>query len=319
MSKQPKRRPAQKNRPQQRKGKTAAAAKSARKGSDRTMWIVAAVVLVVGASLVFVFAKNTKTTGTPPIKGRKDAPASLVKKVTTIPTTVTNEVGAGSVTALPTKLPGPPLLTSDGKPRIIYMGAEYCPYCATERWGMVNALSRFGTFSGLKITTSAARTSQGSPEVFPNTPTFSFYGSTYKSDYISWEPVEEQTNSYEQLEKRTPEQEELLNKYDAPPYTDAQSTGAIPFIDFANQYMIDGASYDAQVLADKTHADVASAMTDPSTDISKGAVGTANVMTATICATTGNKPTNVCNEPAIKAIQSALNAQTVPTTTTTPK
>lgn len=312
MSKQPKRRPANKNRPQARKGRTAVAAKSARKGSDKTGWIVAAVVIVVGASLVFVFAKGTKSSATDPIKGRKDAPASLVKKVTTVSTDVTNKVGAGTVTSLPTKLPGPTLVTKDGKPRIIYQGAEYCPYCATERWGMVNALSRFGTFSKLKITTSAGLTQNGTPEVFPNTATFSFYGSTYKSDYVQFEPVEERTNSYGDLEKPTAEQSDLLGKYDSPPYVDQQSAGAIPFIDFANQYLISGASYDATVLKDNTHAQIAAAMNDPSTAIAKGAIGTANVMTATICSTTNNKPSNVCDQPAIKSIQSQL-----PTTVTT--
>ena len=73
-------------------------------------------------------------------------------------------------------------LTSDGKPRIVYLGAEYCPYCATERWAMVNALSRFGTFKNLKITTSSAT------DVDANTPTFSFYGSTFTSPYIKFEP-----------------------------------------------------------------------------------------------------------------------------------
>jgi hypothetical protein len=306
MSKQPGRRPANKNRPQARKGRTAVAAKSARKGTNRTSWIIAGVVIVVGASLVFVFAKGTKSSGTPPIKGRKDAPASLVKKVTTVPTSVTNQVGAGTVTGLPTKLPGPPLVTSDGKPRIVYIGAEYCPYCATERWAMVNALSRFGTFSGLAITTSAAVTQQGSPEVFPNTPTFSFYGATYKSDYIQFESVEQNTNSYGQLETPSAEQSGLLAKYDSPPYTDQAGASAIPFIDFANQYMISGATYDAQVLAGDTHAQVAAAMNDPTTAISKGAIGAANVITATICKTTGNKPTNVCSEPAIQAIEGQL-------------
>jgi hypothetical protein len=306
MSKQTVRRPAQKNRPQARKGRTAMAAKSARKGTDRTAWIIAAVVIAVGASLVFVFAKGSKTSGTGPIPGRNDAPASLVKKVTTIPASVTNQVGAGTVTGLPTKLPGPPLLTNGGKPRIVYTGAEYCPYCATERWAMVNALSRFGTFSGLKITTSAAVTSQGSPEVFPNTPTFSFYGAKYSSDYIQFEPVEERTNSYTQLETPSAEQSDLLARYDAPPYVDKANAGAIPFIDFANQYLISGATYDAQVLAGNTHAQVAAAMTDPSTPIAKGALGAANVITATICKTTNNKPTTVCNEPAIQTIENSL-------------
>ena len=96
MSKQPGRRPANKNRPQARKGRTAVAAKTARKGTNRTSWIIAIVVIAVGASLVFAFAKGSKSSATDPIKGRKPAPASLVKKVTTIPASVTNQVGAGN-------------------------------------------------------------------------------------------------------------------------------------------------------------------------------------------------------------------------------
>ena len=36
------------------------------------------------------------------------------------------------------------------------MGAEFCPYCATERWSVVMALSKFGTFSHLVGTTSSS-------------------------------------------------------------------------------------------------------------------------------------------------------------------
>jgi Domain of unknown function (DUF929) len=306
MSKQPGR-PSQKRRPQARKGRTAVAAKATRKGTDRTAWIIVAVVIAVGGALVFVFASGAKkTTGTQFIPGRKDAPASLVKSVTTIPASTWTKVGTGTATGLPTKLPGPPLVTADGKPRIVYLGAEYCPFCATERWAMVNALSRFGTFSGLKITTSAAVTQSGAPETGPKTPTFSFYGAKYKSDYIQFESVEQEDNSYKPLETPTAEQQGLLTKYDSPPYVDQQSTGAIPFIDFANQYLISGATYDYNVLQGKTHAQVASDMRDTSTAISKGALGSANVITATICATSGDKPANICSDPTIQAIQAQL-------------
>ena len=43
-----------------------------------------------------------------------------------------------------------------GKPEILYIGAEYCPYCATERWPLAVALSRFGTFTGLRGIHSSA-------------------------------------------------------------------------------------------------------------------------------------------------------------------
>ena len=55
------------------------------------------------------------------------------------------------------------------------MGAEYCPYCAAERWAMAVALSRFGTFSDLRLIHSS------SADIYPNTPTLSFYRSSYAS------------------------------------------------------------------------------------------------------------------------------------------
>ena len=306
MSKQPPRRPAGKNRPQQRKGRTAVAARGAKRQSDRTLWIAGGIVVAVGIALVIAFAGNKKTTGNVFIKGDVQASASVVSKVTGLDSKVFNAVGQGSIVGLPSKLPGPALTTSDGKPRVVYLGAEYCPYCATERWGMVQALSRFGTFTNLRFTSSAKVTQVGSPEVFPGTATFSFHNTKYVSKYFQFEAVESEDNSYKPLETPTQEQSDLAKKYDAPPYVSQQSTGSIPFIDFANQWLIDGASYDAGVLRDKSHAQIATAMADPTTDISKGAVGTANAITAAICKIDGDKPADVCGVQAVKDIEAKL-------------
>jgi len=310
MSKQSVRRPAPKRRPQARKGRTVVAAHSAGKRSDRTSWIIAGVVLAIGVALVIVFASAAKKktpTGTDWFKGDRPAAASLVAKVTGVPQKTLTAVGKGSVTGLPEKLPGTtPLATADGKPRIVYLGAEYCPFCAAERWGMLQGLSRFGTFKNVKITRSAVTAPNGAGETDPNTPTFSFHGATYSSPYIQFEPIEQQDNSYQSLETPTKEQATLASTYDTAKYTGSSSSGAIPFIDFANEYMISGASYDPLVLAGQTHDQVATALADPSTDISKGAIGTANVITATICKVTGNKPAKVCSDPAITAIQAQL-------------
>jgi Domain of unknown function (DUF929) len=300
MSKQPKRRP------QARKGRTVVAASSAGKRSDRTSWIIAGVVIAVGVALIFVFASGQKKSTNGPITGRQKAPASLVKKVTTVPQSVMDQVGAGS-TSIPGKLPGP-TLTSDGKPRVVYLGAEYCPYCATERWAMVNALSRFGTFKNLQITTSSAT------DVDANTPTWSFKGSTFTSPYIKFESIESEDNKGNPLETPTSEQQDLVNKYDKSPYvagggSTSQQGGTIPFIDIANQYIVSGAQYDVSKLQGKTFDEIAAAMHDPSSDISQGAVGAANSLTAAICNTTGNKPANVCNTQAVKAVQAKLPTQ----------
>ena len=56
----------------------------------------------------------------------------------------------GSLTSLVgQEIAGAPLLTVNGKPAVIYLGAISCPYCAENRWAMALALSRFGTFQSL--------------------------------------------------------------------------------------------------------------------------------------------------------------------------
>jgi hypothetical protein len=308
MSKQTVRRTAPKRRPDARKGRAVVAARTARKRSDRTAWIIAAVVIAVGVSLVFVLADSPHSSGANVFfEGDKPASPALVSAATGLAPNVLTGVGAGSVRTLPAKLPpAASLVAADGTPRIVYLGAEYCPFCAAERWAMVQALSRFGTFKNLKTTDSAVTAPNGQPETDPDTATFSFRGATYTSPYIDFEPVEEDDNSYRPLETPTAEQAALSSRYDAPPYVSVSSKGAIPFIDFADQYMIAGASYEAAVLAGKTHAHIAAALSNPSSGISKGVVGTANVITATICKITGNRPAGVCREPAIAAIEPRL-------------
>src|SRR5260370_2112678 len=43
-----------------------------------------------------------------------------------------------------------PLLQGQ-KPILLFIGAQYCPFCAAERWSIVQALARFGAWSTLAI------------------------------------------------------------------------------------------------------------------------------------------------------------------------
>ena len=65
---------------------------------------------------------------------RQPAPASLVEQVTSVPADVLAAVGRGSADSLPKALPGP-VLAKNGKPRIVWIGAEYCPYSARRNGG----------------------------------------------------------------------------------------------------------------------------------------------------------------------------------------
>ncbi len=96
-----------------------------------------------------------------------------------------------------------------------------------------------------------------------------------------------------------------MAKYDAPPYIPAANAGAIPFIDFGNKWMIVGATYSPAVLQGLTWAQIAADLRVPSSPVAQGVLGTANVITAAICSTTGNQPAAVCT-PAIRGLERQL-------------
>ncbi len=268
--------------------------------TSRAPWIIAAVVVVIGVAAVAAIASGRHGAANDQL-----APAALVTKVTSLPATVFDTVGTGDAKPAPTPITAP-ALTSGGKPQILYVGAEYCPYCATERWPMVIALSRFGTFSGLRTTHSS------STDVFPNTQTFSFHGASYESNWIAFTGVEMQSNQrqgdgYASLDTLTPAQQQVFDTYDRAPYvgTDPASSGAIPFIDFGGKFVSAGATYDPAVLQGKSATEIADALSNPAGDIARGAVGAANSFTATICKLTKNQPAVVCSDPAITKIEAS--------------
>jgi cytoskeletal protein RodZ len=253
---------------------------------------IAVVVLIVVGVIVGIAASGGKKKNA--TTGRSPAPAASVKQVTSVAPADTAKADASSVASPPTKITGA-ALTFDGKPGILYYGAEYCPFCAAERWPFVEALSRFGTWSGLDQTTSSAT------DVHPNTATFSFYNAKFTSPYISLQTVEIQDNEGKALQTPTAAQNAIVSKYD--------TKGTIPFIDFGNKFAITGATYDSSALDGKSFDEIAAAVPDPNTAIGKAVLGNANVMTAAICTMTGNKPANVCNTSTIKGLQNQLNAQ----------
>ena len=291
---------AERNRRQSARGKIAVQQAAARRAERRkrvllTGGSVAAVLAIVVAFVVVKTLSGPASAGS----GKGTVSASLVHEITSVPASTLASVGKGTAspkTILP--ISGTPL-TQNGKPEVLYMGAEYCPFCGTERWAMTVALSRFGTFSGLKFIHSSASDTPAS------IPTLTFYKSAYTSKYITFTPVEMQDVNKATLQVPTAAQSAVLAKYDAPPQVPQADAGSIPFIDFGNKFMTSGASYSYTVLQGKTWAQVAAALKDPSSDIAKGADGAANMITAAICKLTGNQPATACT-PAVQAIESSL-------------
>jgi thiol-disulfide isomerase/thioredoxin len=249
--------------------------------------VVLVIAILVAVKLTSPSKKSTNVATSP-------AASSLVNDVTTVSPTSLDTVGKGAVDTLPKATTGQAVLKgADGKPLVFYMGAEYCPYCAAERWPMIVALSRFGTFQNLSTTSSS------SSDVFPNTPTFTFHGATYTSKYIDFQSKEIQSEAGVQLETLTSDQQKLVDQFDPP---SPGSTGnPFPFVDFANQAIVSGSSYNPQLLAGMTQQQVADELKNPNSDVAKAILGTANVFTNEICKLTNGQPGNVCSTAAATA------------------
>lgn len=290
------------------------AAEKRQQTRNRLLLAGGAIVAVVAVVLAFVLIKsNSSNSANSTASQASDGPtgaalASLVHTTITVPSSTLRAIGSGTAASKPTAISGAEL-RSGGKPEMLYMGAEYCPYCAAERWAMVVALSRFGRFSGLATTHSAITSGAGSPEVYPNTRTWTFANSSFASKYVTFTPVETNTNipdsssgGYTTLQAPTAKQQALLAKYDAPPYVPASSQGAIPFVNFGNRYLIVGSSFDPQVLSGLTWQAIAASLHDPSSPVAKAVGGTANYMTAALCRLTNGHPGSVCTAD-IKKLQ----------------
>jgi thiol-disulfide isomerase/thioredoxin len=245
--------------------------------------IVGSVVVIAAVIAAFVLLSRQQSPGS----GGGDA-AAIVARLAAVSRTTLDTVGSGGL-ANPlqaTTVSSP--LTASGKPVVIYVGAEYCPFCASERWSLIVALSRFGAFSGLTLTRSS------STDVYANTPTFSFRGSTYTSDVVRLSPVETQDRSGNTLDSPDPTQREAFTRYDA--------NGSIPFVSIANRYVAVGSGYPPDVLAGKSWDEIAAALGDPASPIAKAILGNANYLTAAICDLTAQAPASVCDDETLRAL-----------------
>jgi Domain of unknown function (DUF929) len=257
------------------------------------------VVLVIVIAFILIKANQGSTPSSSSSTTRTLLPASVSSQVTGVPASTLNTVGKGAVsssTSSPALKPGTgAALTSAGKPEMLYIGAEYCPYCAAMRWSMAIALSRFGTLTPLHGIHSTSH------DVYPNTATLTFYKSGYTSNYLNFTPVENLTVNKTPLQNPTKAENAIWAKYEPNP-----QTRGYPFIDFGNKFVLEAPIYNPGVLAGKSWSQIAAALHDPSSPIAQGVDGAANYLTGAICRMTNNQPASVCTTPAVTAVQSGL-------------
>jgi Domain of unknown function (DUF929) len=276
------------SRPQQSGAKSSSGRRAAEQAKRRRRNIIAAVavgVAVVVVAVVVILGLSSGKAAAAPRTPLSDADAQHLQSIP-ISTLVEAANKVDNLNA-PSALTGAPL-TSGGKPEMLYIGAEFCPICATERWPMMVALSHFGTFTDVKQTSSAV--SDG------DIPTLSFYGSSFDSPDLVFTPVETLTNqpqgnSYKPLQSPTPAQAALWNK-------ELNGQESFPFINIAGKYLLNTSQFPDTVLQGASFAQIMSDVGDNSTTIGLNIDAAAGTLIRYICNTTGDKPAATCSAVA---------------------
>jgi hypothetical protein len=257
-----------------------AAERAARKRAEarrRLLLAIGAITAVVATVATLV---TLKLTAAPAhlVASESAAPAAVARQVATVPAGVLDRASPARVATPLRQVPGAgPPLAVDGKPAIVFVSEESCPFCAAERWSLAVALSRFGTWNQLGVTRSVAT------DVFPNTATLSFRTARYQSTQLTLRTTELTDNAGHQLQPLSALGRQLIGRYDVPPYVNsADQSGAVPFLDIGNRYVLAGAQYDPQVLAGLSAAQIAAQLRNPSSPVAQAIDGSAKVIITAI-------------------------------------
>src|ERR671917_1667053 len=177
---------------------------------------------------------------------------------------------------------------SSNKPLLFFMGAGFCPYCATERWAIVRALNNFGSWQGLVETTSA-----GHDEKYLNVPTVDFSRAKYTSDYVDFIGRETADRNFEPQQELDEKDYEILDTFNP--------DQIIPFLLIDGQFMQVGSGYSPQLLEGMSHAKLKAEVQNPASSVGKAIKTEADNITALICKSIAGKA-NVCNSEDIKTL-----------------
>jgi thiol-disulfide isomerase/thioredoxin len=182
----------------------------------------------------------------------------------------------------------------NGKLLVFFMGAEYCPYCAAERWAIVRALSKYGQWSGLKQTMSAAR-----EEAFLNLPTYDLTEATYSSPHVEFVCREIKDREFKPLQKLSKAEEKLVRKYNP--------DKSIPFLLIGGRFMQVEAGFTPKIFIGHTFRQTETELKKIESDIRKTIDDEANIISALMCVS--GLPPELCKETGVSELVAQINSK----------
>jgi len=178
-----------------------------------------------------------------------------------------HRITLSSVRAVQNQLP----LTHAGEPELVLVGPDSCAACALESWGVVEALSQFGTFTNLRLSQSATTRR-------PVIRGLSLGGANYGSPLVAL----------------------VL----AP--ASSHVPHPLPFVDVANKFADVGSPASPSVAGSLSWTQLAGSLARPKTTAGQAIDGTAELVTAEICEATDGAPAAVCGAAAVTDYENRL-------------
>jgi len=186
------------------------------------------------------------------------------------------------------------VIRRSGKPLVFFMGAEYCPYCAAERWAVVRALSKYGQWSGLKQTMSAAR-----DEPFLNLPTYDFSEAAYTSPYVEFVSREIKDREFKSLQKLLKTEEKLVRKFNP--------EKRIPFLLISGRFMQVDSGFSPKIFIGHTFRQTETELKKVESEMRKTIDDEANVISALLCMS--GLPPELCKESMVSELVAQANSK----------
>jgi Domain of unknown function (DUF929) len=267
-------------------------------------WLLAGVAFALLGTLLLVKVAGNPS-AIPTITTLTKASPLERSELTGIPGSVFDEVGVDSpvVPVVPPVVlyaPDPhdrPTIRPTGPVTILFVGTEYSSFCAAERWPLIAALARFGSFGTLYDVQSS------SIDYAPDTPSFSFDGTKYSSRYVTFHAYEVKSdvlgsNGYLPLMKLSDSARDTLARYDP--------TMRYPFVDIDGEALVLQSNLSPETFAGTSRQQIAGGLVDSSNPVTQGIVASANYLTAAICHADGEMPATVCDSDGVAAADVAL-------------
>ena len=267
-------------------------ARQKKRQQTRRLTIIITVVIIAISIAVGIYFVSTANGST--YLDKYDGVLVSAQDMTSLQTVSDQPYGPAATPAMQSQVDsygGSPFV-SNGKPVLVYVGAEFCPYCAVERWALIMALERFGNLTSLHYTTSA--NDEG------DYATFTFVGSSYTSNYIAFRGYEDEDRSEAPLQTVPANYTSVWTNFGS----------GFPFLDFENTYVIKASVLPfPDIIGNKNWTAI---LNDISTSDSVGLQirEAANLITGVICKITQGAPAAVCSASPISTSTSSIAGPT---------